>query len=259
MPSQLTPLNLRVEGNKEKFRQRPAIRKTGGDRHEEDLWMLDNKVNWGTLTLAGKISFRAVGTALMLAAAGASLAGCGMPSFGGLLGNPQMTPLASAGVSEAAMLSAAKSSEGVQLADAAGARSCPQFTTWPLSQVMTVYEQGREGDALAVVHRGEITQTARECQIEGGRVAIKYGFSGRILLGPKGVAGHVGLPVNIVLTDSAKQTVLGDALRVEVDITPDQPIGYFSSVRTITFDVPEGGRVADYKLYVAFDKVPGTG
>ena len=106
------------------------------------------------------------------------------------------------------------------------------------------------------MHRGEITQTARECNIVGGHVSIKYGFSGRVLLGPKGTAGHVSLPVNVILTDASRQRVQGDSLRVEVDIAQDQPIGYFSSVRTITFDIPEGARTADYKLFVAFDKAP---
>lgn len=197
--------------------------------------------------------------ALLLGCVATGMAGCGMPSFGGLLGPKAATPIATTGVSEASMLDAAKNSEGADAADGVAVRACPQFAIFPSTQVVTVYEPGREGDALAVVHRGEITQTARECQIEGPRVSIKYGFSGRILLGPRGKAGHVGLPVNIVLTDATKQRVQGDSLRVEVDITPDQPIGYFSSVRTITFDVPQGGRTADYKLYVAFEKAAGAG
>ncbi len=221
--------------------------------------MPDHKVNWGTLTLARQMSFGAVGTVLLLGCLSGALGACGMPSFGGLLGPKPATPIATAGVSEATMLDAAKGSEAGDAPDAIAIRSCPQFAIWPSTQVVTVYEPGREGDALAVVHRGEITQTARECQVEGGHISIKYGFSGRILLGPRGKAGHVGLPVNILLTDATKQRVQGDSLRVEVDITPDQPIGYFSSVRTISFDVPEGGRTADYKLFVAFDKAAGSG
>jgi hypothetical protein len=216
-------------------------------------------LNWGNLALAQRSTFGAVGTALLLGCLAVGMAGCGMPSFGGLLGPKSATPLASAGVSEATMLDAAKSSESGEAGDAVAIRACPQFAIFPSTQVVTVYEPGREGDALAVVHRGEITQTARECQVEGAHVSIKYGFSGRILLGPRGKAGHVGLPVNILLTDATKQRVQGDSLRVEVDITPDQPIGYFSSVRTITFDVPQGGRTADYRLYVAFEKAAGAG
>jgi hypothetical protein len=215
-------------------------------------------MNWGNLALATRSTFGAVGTALLLGCLSTGLTGCGMPSFGGLLG-PKAAPIASAGVSEATMLDAAKSSDGTDATDGVAIRACPQFATFPSTQVVTIYEPGREGDALAVVHRGEITQTARECQVDGAHVSIKYGFSGRILLGPRGKAGHVGLPVDIVLTDATKQRVQGDSLRVEVDITPDQPIGYFSSVRTITFDVPQGGRTADYKLYVAFEKAAGAG
>ena len=217
----------------------------------------DNKVNWGTSTLATRHFNGTAGAVLGIVCVSALLAGCGMPSFGGLLGPHPATPLATSGVSEAAMLDAAKSDEGDAAAAAAGAQACPQFAVWPNTQALTAYESGREGDGLAIVHRGEITQAARECNIKGNHVAIKYGFSGRVLLGPKGAAGHVSLPVNIVLTDASKQRVQGDSLRVEVDITPDKPIGYFSSVRTITFDVPEGARMADYKLYVAFDKASG--
>ena len=180
-----------------------------------------------------------------------------MPSFGGLLGPKPATPLASSGVSEEAMLSAAKSDEGDAASAASALQACPQFAVWPNTQALTAYEPGHEGDGLAIVHRGEITQAARECSIQGNHIAIKYGFSGRVLLGPKGAAGHVSLPVNIVLTNATKQRVQGDSLRVEVDIAPEKPIGYFSSVRTITFDVPEGARMADYKLYVAFDKATG--
>jgi hypothetical protein len=216
-------------------------------------------LNWGNLALAQRSTFGAVGTVLLLGCLATGMAGCGMPSFGGLLGPKTGAPIASVGVSEATMLDAAKSSDGNDATDAVGLRACPQFATYPSTQVITVYEPGREGDALAVVHRGEITQTARECQIEGAHISIKYGFSGRILLGPRGKAGHVGLPVNILLTDATKQRVQGDSLRVEVDITPDQPIGYFSSVRTITFDVPQGGRTADFKLFVAFDKAANAG
>ena len=222
--------------------------------------MPDSKVveglpqDWGRIALVTRKSFNAAGAVLGAVCMSAFLAGCGMPSLGGLLGPKPATPLAAGQLSQESLLTAAKSDEGDAATASSGLLSCPQFAVWPSTQTVTVYEPGHDGDGLAIVHRGEIPQTARECQIQGGRVSIKYGFSGRILLGPKGSAGHVSLPVNVVLTNAGKQRVQGDSLRVEVDVAPDQPIGYFSSVRTLTFDVPEGARSADYKLYVAFDK-----
>ena len=63
------------------------------------------------------------------------------------------------------------------------AHGCPKVVMWPRDNNLTIYETGRAGDGLAIIHRGEITKTARECQIEPGRVTVRYGFSGRVLLG----------------------------------------------------------------------------
>ena len=73
---------------------------------------------------------------------------------------------------------------------------------------MTIYEPGKVGDGLAVMHRGEITKTARECQIEPGRITVKYGFSGRVLLGPKGKSGRVTLPLNVFVTDAKREKIV---------------------------------------------------
>src|SRR5690606_40849560 len=103
----------------------------------------------------------------------------------------------------------------------------------PRDHYVTIYEQGRVGDALAVMHRGEITKTARECQIANGRVTVKYGFSGRVLLGPRGQPGTVTLPVNVVVTDGQREKVAQDSMAVSVSVAVDRPIGYFSVVRTV--------------------------
>ncbi|CAN0392010.1 unnamed protein product, partial [Phaeothamnion confervicola] len=125
---------------------------------------------------------------------------------------------------------------------------------------VTIYEAGRAGDALAVMHRGELTKTARECQIEGNRVTVKYGFSGRILLGPKGRTGLVALPVKVALTDAKREAVRAENMRIETAVSVDKPIGYFSAVRTVTFDLPVGSRPGEFELNVSFERnIPGAG
>lgn len=179
---------------------------------------------------------------------------------GGLFGNKPAATTSSPTLSEDSLLNAAKSDVDATAQDlTAAAQACPQFIVWPSSQQATVYEAGREGDGLAIVHRGEITQTARECYTQPGQVTVKYGFSGRVLLGPKGQSGTVSLPVNVFATDHSKQRVAGEALSVSVDISAEKPIGYFSAVKTLTIPVPEGSRAADLKIYVAFDKVSPAG
>ncbi len=140
------------------------------------------------------------------------------------------------------------------------AYGCPRFQVWARDGYVTLYEDGRIGDGLAVMHRGEITKTARECSIEPGRVTVKYGFSGRVLLGQKGKSGRVSLPVNIFVTDAKRQKIATEKARVNVDVALDNPIGYFSVVRQVTFDIPEGSRPGEFEVYVGFDRtIPGAG
>lgn len=167
-----------------------------------------------------------------------------------------------ASVSEEQLLAAAKSTEGTTGSTSIGevAAGCPRFVVAPRDNNITFYEPGRAGDGLAIIHRGEITKTARECQVEPGRVTVKYGFSGRVLLGPKGRTGIVTMPLNVFVADAKREKVVNDAVQVKVDVAVDKPIGYFSIVRTVSFTVPEGSRPAEYELYVGFDRnVPGAG
>jgi hypothetical protein len=164
-------------------------------------------------------------------------------------------------VSEDKLLAAAKNEGGsVGLTGGNTAFGCPRFQVWSRDGYVTIYEQGKVGDALAVMHRGEITKTARECNMEPGRITVKYGFSGRVLLGQKGRSGRVTLPVTVFVSDSKREKITAEKMQVSVDVALDSPIGYFSVVRSVTFNIPEGSRPAEYEVYVGFERnVPGAG
>ena len=89
---------------------------------------------------------------------------------------------------------------------------------------------------------------------------VKYGFSGRVLLGPKGKPGIVTLPVTVTLADGKRASVGTDVVQVNVDMSLEKPIGYFSAVRTITFELAQGSRPGEYEISLSFDrKTPGSG
>jgi len=203
-----------------------------------------------------------------LLAAGAALAilpGCGLSSLtsglgGGVFGGSSNKPEVKS-VTEEQLLSAAKQDDG-STASTMGevAHGCPRFTVWSRDNNLTIYEQGRVGDGLAIMHRGEITKTARECEIQSGRVVVKYGFSGRVLLGPRGKPGIISMPLNVFVTDGKRERIAQDRMKVDVTVAPDKPIGYFSFVKTVTFNIPEGSRPGEYEVFVAFERnVPGAG
>lgn len=208
----------------------------------------------------------AAGLAAALAVASA-LGGCGLSSVTSGLGTSILggssASAESSAVSESDLIAAAKAGgDGGNLALAGGDAQpgCPRFVTWPRDSHLTIYEPGRVGDGLAIMHRGEISKTARECTMNGTQVTVKYGFSGRILLGPRGKSGPISLPINVFVTDAKREKVATDKLRVDASVALENPIGYFSAVRTVTFNVPEGARPGEFEVFVGFDRnTPNAG
>jgi hypothetical protein len=70
----------------------------------------------------------------------------------------------------------------------------------------------------------------------------------------------VSLPLTVFVSDAKRERIVADKVKIDVAVTLDKPIGYFSVVRTVSFNVPEGSRPAEYEVYVAFDRnAPGAG
>lgn len=132
--------------------------------------------------------------------------------------------------------------------------NCPLVVAWPNERLLTVYQSGHDGDAKSVIHRGELTKLSRECQFYSGRVIVKYGFAGRVLLGPKGKPGTVTLPISIRAAGPDRRTLVTDKMSISVTVPPGATSGYFSMVREIAFPIQIGTRLEDYKIFVAIKK-----
>jgi hypothetical protein len=214
--------------------------------------------------MANKARTRHLAVLVPFVIAGSLLGGCGMSSLtsgigGGMFGGGAAKSEAPS-VTNDSLLTAAKADQPEAAATADIAGGCPKFTVWSRDGQVTIYEAGRVGDGLAVMHRGEITKTARECRVENNRVFIKYGFSGKVLLGPRGKTGNVQLPLTVVVTDAKRERVTQDAVKIDVPVALDKPIGYFSAVREVSFPVPEGARAGEFEVHVGFDRnIPGAG
>ena len=104
---------------------------------------------------------------------------------------------------------------------------------------------------MYVVNRTEITKLSRECRIYGGQIVVKYGFAGRVLLGPKGRPGRVSAPVSIRAAGPDKRTLATDRMTVSATIPPGKTSGFFSMVRQMSLPLQYGTRLEDYKIFVA--------
>lgn len=193
------------------------------------------------------------------------LAGCGVPTLssafkGGIFDSDKPKPQTAwtPQVTEANLLTAAQTN-APQTDTGAVNVDCPKFVMAPADKVITIYEAGRLNDGQYVMHRGEITKTSRECQVSGSAMILRYGFAGRVILGPKGKPGALTLPAIVQVTDQAKAKVKADPVKIQVQITLDDPVAYFSIVRQIEFPIAAGAVTKDYRLSVSFEKkAPGA-
>ncbi len=198
---------------------------------------------------------RLAGLGLGLVASATCLSGCAISTFS----NPFKRDTAvnynadtPPPVTEDAMLANAKTDTGSDISPTAGAsQHCPQVVAWPQDRVITTYQSGHKGDSLAIIYRGELTKLARDCQLVGNRVTVRYGFAGRVLLGPKGHSGTYTLPVSIRVSNPDKKVISHSRLRVPAPVPSGNPVGYFSAVKTTSFSVATGTRPEDYQIFVA--------
>ena len=201
---------------------------------------------------------RAALHALAFSAVVTLVSGCGLNSVtsglgGGLFASDEKKASAPGGT-EGQLLSAAQTGGSSIAVGSTVAHGCPRFLVWSPANHTTAYLPGRDGDAMAVMHRGEITKTARECTIEPGLVTVKYGFSGRVLLGPSGQNARVNLPIKVFVTDADRQRLSSENIDIAVDVAVDNPIAYFSHVQSVSFAIPQGTRPGEFEVYVGFDE-----
>lgn len=131
---------------------------------------------------------------------------------------------------------------------------CPSLSVASSDKTITFNAPGELADNLSVMHRGEITKTARECGQSASGLAVKYGFSGRVLLGPKGKPGSITLPAQVTVVDASKATLKTEKIRVVVNVPAGSTAGYFSEVREIDLPIPPGASPKAYRIYVGFDR-----
>lgn len=200
-----------------------------------------------------------------LAAICCGLAACGVsqltsPFKNGLFGGGKTdAPATTAatpepGVNQANLMTAAQTGQASSGDATAANIGCPSLDVWAGDRSISFHAAGAAGDSLSVMHRGDITNTARECAPAASGLMVKYGFSGRVLLGPKGKAGTVTLPAKITVLDGAKATLKTEKIRVVVDVPAGSTEGYFSEVREIMLPIAPGTSPKTYRMYVGFDQ-----
>jgi hypothetical protein len=105
-------------------------------------------------------------------------------------------------------------------------------------------------------YQASLGQMARECAILGESMTIKVGVEGRVLVGPKGAAGSMTVPVRMALVQEGPQprSIWTKFYSVPIVIPQGQTGAAFTQVEDdLTFALPANKNTANYVIYVGFD------
>lgn len=125
-----------------------------------------------------------------------------------------------------------------------------------------------DGTAASQVHAGtppssanlkyqySLTDTARECSLDGDQLAIKIGIAGKVLLGPAGSPGSFNVPVRMaILKERNNEPVTSKLYHAQVTVASGATDGDFTIVSE-PFHVPfiQDHAEDDYTIRVGLDE-----
>jgi prophage DNA circulation protein len=129
---------------------------------------------------------------------------------------------------------------------------CPQVEVQDGTAAIRVGGQ----DNQSVRYQFEVTQTARECKVEGAQFAIKVGVAGRLLIGPAGSAGSYSAPLRIVVrNDVTSKPVISKLYKIDAAADAASNLQAPFQVVSEPFLLPYEHKWADqdYTILVGFD------
>ncbi|ODN71398.1 hypothetical protein [Methylobrevis pamukkalensis] len=131
---------------------------------------------------------------------------------------------------------------------------CPQVGVRDGTQVYTLHARGMEADPAGVRYQANINKTARECRTDAsGATTIKVGLAGRLIVGPKGDAGTVNLPLRVAVVRNGNEVLFSQIFPVAAGVSG----GAGNSLWTKVVDgivVPAEKTSGNIEIMVGFDE-----
>lgn len=144
-------------------------------------------------------------------------------------------------------------------ADAASSFDCPPVQIRDGAAALTIGKAGLSTGPSDVQYQLTVTQTARECSLNGGQVLAKVGMQGRLIVGALGAPPQVNVPLRIAVVKEGvtPQTILSKAYTTQVAVTADSSVPFGFVAEDIVFPIPSATDADAYVFYVGFDPEGG--
>jgi hypothetical protein len=130
------------------------------------------------------------------------------------------------------------------------ATECPPIKVRPGGEALFSYGSGRVGEARDLRFQAVIDKQSRNCVVSNGKITVRMGVVGRLLLGPKGDISSTTLPLRFAVERDGV-ALFSEKYDIPVSITPPNQSEEFVKV-VENVDIPYlGGE--QITIWVGFD------
>lgn len=131
---------------------------------------------------------------------------------------------------------------------------CPPAEIRTSGTTYTIYARGELPGPKVIRYQGTLIRVSRECNFRPGDFSVRFGFAGRVLVGPMGGEGTLTLPVKAEFATTGDRVVWSKVYKIPVTIAAGQTSVPFSHVTDdLVYQPKPGEPLYDFRLYLGFE------
>ena len=136
-----------------------------------------------------------------------------------------------------------------------GGLTCPDVKIRPGASTYAVAVPGKQPVGNDLRYQATITRSARDCNLENGRVTARVGIQGRVIVGPAGAPPAVEVPLRVaVVKDGVNEKVITTTVvRTTVSMGEGLSVPFSVVAEDVVYPAVSVNENDSYVFYIGFD------
>jgi hypothetical protein len=136
-----------------------------------------------------------------------------------------------------------------------GGLTCPDIKIRPGASTYAVAAPGKQPVGNDLRYQATITRSARDCNLENGRITARVGIQGRVIVGPAGAPATVEVPLRVaVVKDGVNEKVITTTVvRTTVSMGEGLSVPFSVVAEDVVYPAVSVNENDDYVFYIGFD------
>src|SRR3954453_3667714 len=136
-----------------------------------------------------------------------------------------------------------------------GGLTCPDVKIRPGASTYAVAAPGKQPVGSDLRFQATIGLTARDCNLEGGRITARVGIQGRVIAGPAGAPPSVQVPLRVAVVQGGinEKTIATKVYQTTVNMTENGSEPFTLVAEDMTYPAPSAADNDNYVFYIGFD------